>query len=146
MTNLKLDQQLCFAVYSAAHAFTRFYKPLLGALGLTYPQYLVLLVLWERDGQSVSAIGEKLLLDSGTLTPLLKRMEAMGLVTRKRADHDERRVLVHLLPPAMAMKSVAEGFPQQMVAASSCSGEEIDILRRTLVGLREQLDATTAAA
>lgn len=145
MTNLKLDQQLCFAVYSAAHAFTRFYKPLLGQLGLTYPQYLVLLVLWEQDAQSMSAIGEKLLLDSGTLTPLLKRMEAMGLLTRTRAARDERQVLVNLLPPAKAMKSIAEGFPQQLVTASSCSGEELDILRRTLVGLRDQLDAGAAA-
>ena len=94
--NLSLDQQLCFAVYAAAHAFNRFYKPLLVPLGLTYPQYLVLLVLWEADGQTVSGIGERLMLDSGTLTPLLKRLEAAGFVTRARSAHDERQVLVRL--------------------------------------------------
>src|SRR3954469_13404290 len=93
---LLLGNQVCFAVYSTAHAFNRFYKPLLERLGLTYPQYLVMLVLWERDGVAVKDIGERLFLDSGTLTPLLKRMELMGLVKRTRSSEDERQVLVAL--------------------------------------------------
>jgi DNA-binding MarR family transcriptional regulator len=138
--DLRLDQQLCFAVYSAAHAFTRFYKPLLAELGLTYPQYLVLLVLWEADGLSVSAIGERLLLDSGTLTPLLKRMEGQGLLTRARSRQDERQVLVQLTPKALAMRQVAESFPLKVLSASQCSATELDSLRQTLFGLRGALD------
>src|SRR5712664_4872752 len=88
---LLLGNQLCFAIYSTAHAFNRVYKPLLEKLGLTYPQYLVLLVLWERDGLTVSELGERLSLDSGTLTPLLKRLEANGLIQRQRDSADERR-------------------------------------------------------
>ena len=95
---LRLDNQICFAVYSAAHAFNRVYKPLLDRLGLTYPQYLVMLVLWERDGVPVKDIGERLFLDSGTLTPLLKRLEAAGLVKRTRSTEDERQVLIALTP------------------------------------------------
>src|ERR1700754_1768640 len=93
---LLLGNQLCFAVYSTAHAFHRFYKPLLDRLGLTYPQYLVMLVLWEQDGISVKEIGERLFLDSGTLTPLLKRLEAAGFVKRSRSSEDERQVLIAL--------------------------------------------------
>src|SRR3954463_16375045 len=89
---LQLDNQLCFAVYAAAHAFNATYKPLLEPLGLTYPQYLAMLVLWEEDGVTVSAIGSRLGLDSGTLTPLLKRLEAAGLVSRLRDAADERQV------------------------------------------------------
>ena len=93
---LRLDNQICFAVYSTAHAFNRVYKPLLDKLGLTYPQYLVMLVLWERDGVPVKDIGERLFLDSGTLTPLLKRLEAAELVKRTRSTEDERQVLIAL--------------------------------------------------
>lgn len=139
--DLRLEQQLCFAVYSAAHAFNRFYKPLLAELGVTYPQYLVLLVLWEREGLSVSEIGAQLLLDSGTLTPMLKRMEAMGLVVRQRDSADERLVRVALTSTARAMKQTAEGFPLQILEASDCTAEEFDILRRTLSGLRDSLDS-----
>src|SRR5215212_1497516 len=95
---LRLDNQLCFAVYSAAHAFNRVYKPLLDRLGLTYPQYLVMLVLWERDGVPVKDIGERLFLDSCPLTPLLKRLETAGLVSRTRSTEDERQVLIDLTP------------------------------------------------
>ena len=91
-----LDQQLCFALYSASLAMTKVYKPLLDQLGLTYPQYLVLLALWEQDGQTVSGLGERLYLDSGTLTPLLKRMESAGWIERQRDATDERLVLIHL--------------------------------------------------
>ncbi|MGB6101852.1 MAG: MarR family transcriptional regulator, partial [Comamonas sp.] len=93
---LRLDRQLCFALYSASLAMTRLYKPLLDAIGLTYPQYLAMLVLWERDGLTVSELGERLSLDSGTLTPLLKRMEVAGLLQRERDAQDERCVRVVL--------------------------------------------------
>jgi DNA-binding MarR family transcriptional regulator len=101
---LQLGNQLCFAVYSTAHAFNRVYKPLLDRLGLTYPQYLVMLVLWERDGLSVKEIGERLYLDSGTLTPLLKRMEAAHLLKRTRSAADERQVLVALTAQGAALR------------------------------------------
>src|SRR5215469_12317279 len=101
---LKLDNQICFAVYSAAHAFNRVYKPLLDRLGLTYPQYLVMLALWERDGVPLKDIGERLFLDSGTLTPLLKRLEQAGLVRRTRSAEDERQVLIALTTQGQALK------------------------------------------
>lgn len=145
MKDLRLDQQLCFAVYSASHAFTRFYKPLLAQLGVTYPQYLALLTLWEEDGLSVTAIGDRLLLDSGTLTPVLKRLEALGLVTRTRSTVDERQVLVSLTERGQAMRKVAEGFPSLILDASECSGQELDTLRRALIGLRASLDRATVA-
>lgn len=143
--DLRLDQQLCFAVYSAAHAFNRFYKPLLARLGVTYPQYLVLLTLWETDGISVSAIGDRLLLDSGTLTPVLKRLEASGLVSRTRAKADERQVLVSLTEKGHALKKVAEGFPAQILDASACSAGELGALTKMLFGLRKSLDEAAAA-
>src|SRR5689334_24984473 len=95
---LLLSNQLCFAVYSTAHAFNRFYKPLLERLGLTYPQYLVMMVLWAEDGMAVKEIGERLFLDSGTLTPLLKRMEAAGLISRTRPTEGDRGGGVALAP------------------------------------------------
>ena len=144
MKDLRLDQQLCFAIYSATHAFTRFYKPLLAQLGVTYPQYLALLTLWEEDGLSVTAIGHRLALDSGTLTPMLKRLEALGLVTRTRSATDERQVLVRLTERGQSMRQVAEGFPTQILDASECSGDEIDALRRALLGLRQNLDKAAA--
>src|SRR5437870_5966914 len=122
---LRLDNQLCFAVYSTAHAFNRFYKPLLDRLGLTYPQYLVMLVLWEEDGMSVKAIGERLFLDSGTLTPLLKRLEAAGLVKRTRSSEDERQVIVALTAQGEALKEKARSLPLSILAASECSVAEL---------------------
>ena len=104
---LQLSNQLCFAVYSTAHAFNRVYKPLLDRLGLTYPQYLVMLVLWERDGVPVKEIGERLFLDSGTLTPLLKRLEAAHLVKRTRSAADERQVLISLTSQGQSMRERA---------------------------------------
>lgn len=144
MKDLRLEQQLCFAVYSASHAFTRFYKPLLAQLGVTYPQYLALLTLWEEDGLSVTAIGDRLLLDSGTLTPVLKRLEGLGLVTRTRSTADERQVLVRLTGKGQEMRQVAEGFPTQILDASECSGDELDAMRRALMELRKNLDKATA--
>ncbi len=144
MKDLRLDRQLCFAVYSASHAFTRFYKPLLAELGVTYPQYLALLTLWEEDSLSVTAIGDRLLLDSGTLTPVLKRLEALGLVSRTRSTTDERQVIVRLTEQGAAMRHVAEGFPTRILDASECSEEELDSLRQALLGLRKNLNHSTA--
>jgi len=140
----RLDRQLCFAVYSTAHAFNRFYRPLLEALGITYPQYLALMALWEEDGLSVSEIGTRLWLDSGTLTPLLKRLEGLGLVTRRRAEADERQVIVALTDKGRALEAEAAQFPAKILEASNCSAAELDHLRRLLFGLREQLDAPKA--
>jgi MarR family transcriptional regulator, organic hydroperoxide resistance regulator len=138
---LLLGNQLCFAVYSTAHAFNRFYKPLLDRLGLTYPQYLAMLVLWEQDGVSVKEIGERLYLDSGTLTPLLKRLEAAGLVKRTRSTEDERQVLVALTPQGQALKEKARGVPQSILEASECSVAELVALKSEIVTLRDRLNA-----
>src|SRR5215470_11559089 len=111
---LRLDNQICFAVYSAAHAFNRVYKPLLDRLGLTYPQYLVMLVLWEHDDVPVKDIGERLFLDSGTLTPLLKRLEKAELIKRTRSREDERQVLIALTPQGHALQDKAKAVPQSI--------------------------------
>ena len=138
---LMLGNQLCFAVYSTAHAFNRVYKPLLDRLGLTYPQYLVMLALWERDGVPVKDIGERLFLDSGTLTPLLKRLEAAHLIKRTRSREDERQVLVALTTQGQALKEKARGVPPAILAASGCSIGELTALKKNLVALRDQLNA-----
>ena len=138
---LLLGNQICFAVYSTAHAFNRFYKPLLERLGLTYPQYLVMLVLWEHDGLAVKDIGERLFLDSGTLTPLLKRMEGMGLVKRTRSTADERQVLVALTAQGHALREKARTLPQSILAASQCSVSEIVAMKDEIVKLRDKLNA-----
>src|SRR5438105_13051159 len=138
---LLLGNQLCFAVYSTAHAFNRFYKPLLDRLGLTYPQYLVMMVLWERDGVPVKDIGEKLFLDSGTLTPLLKRMEAAHLIKRTRSTEDERQVLIALTPQGHALKDGARAVPQSILAASDCSVSELVAMKDEIVALRDRLNA-----
>src|ERR1700750_3397047 len=114
---MMLDNQLCFAVYSTAHAFNRVYKPLLDRLGLTYPQYLVMLVLWECDGVPLKDIGERLFLDSGTLTPLLKRLEAAQLVRRTRSKEDERQVLIALTAQGQALKEKARAVPMSILEA-----------------------------
>ncbi|MET4200890.1 DNA-binding MarR family transcriptional regulator [Bradyrhizobium japonicum] len=137
----RLDNQICFAVYSAAHAFNRVYKPLLDRLGLTYPQYLVMLVLWERDDVPVKDIGEKLFLDSGTLTPLLKRLEAAHLVKRTRSREDERQVLIALTPQGHALKEKARAVPQSILAASDCSVSELVAMKDEIVALRDRLNA-----
>ena len=137
---LRLDQQLCFALYSTSLAMTKIYKPILGELGLTYPQYLVMLVLWETDKLTVSALGERLTLDSGTLTPLLKRLEVAGLVTRARDEEDERRVLVSLTDAGRRLRASAEGIPEKMLCATQCSIEEIQTLTARLHEMRTTLD------
>jgi DNA-binding MarR family transcriptional regulator len=138
---LRLDNQICFAVYSASHAFNRVYKPLLDRLGLTYPQYLVMLVLWERDDVPVKEIGEKLFLDSGTLTPLLKRLEAARLVRRTRSSEDERQVLIALTSQGQALKEKARAVPQSILAASDCSVSELVTMKDEIVALRDRLNA-----
>ena len=138
---LLLGNQICFAVYSTAHAFNRFYKPLLDKLGLTYPQYLVMMVLWERDGVPVRDIGEKLFLDSGTLTPLLKRLEAAELVKRTRSTEDERQVLVALTAQGRELKEKARTLPQSILAAAQCSLSEVSAMRDEIVKLRDRLNA-----
>ncbi|NDY89587.1 MarR family winged helix-turn-helix transcriptional regulator [Ideonella livida] len=136
---LALDQQLCFALYSASLAMTKLYKPLLEPLGLTYPQYLVMLALWEQDGLGVNQLGERLFLDSGTLTPLLKRLETQGLLQRQRDATDERRLRVTLTLPGQALKAQAEAVPRAVACATACELHEIAALTQSLQGLRQRL-------
>jgi DNA-binding MarR family transcriptional regulator len=136
---LLLENQLCFALYSTSLAMTKLYKPLLAVLGLTYPQYLVMLVLWEQDDVSVSSLGERLFLDSGTLTPLLKRMEAAGLLVRTRAKDDERRVQIALTPAGHQLKGQAGSVPGCVVSATHCPVSELMTLTRQVQALRSQL-------
>ncbi|MEP6837799.1 MAG: MarR family transcriptional regulator [Bradyrhizobium sp.] len=138
---LQLDNQICFAIYSTAHAFNRVYKPLLDRLGLTYPQYLVMLVLWERDGVPLKDIGERLFLDSGTLTPLLKRLEAAELLKRTRSTKDERQVLIALTAKGQALKEKARAVPEGILASSACSLGELSAIRNDVVALRDRLNA-----
>jgi len=138
---LLLGNQICFAIYSTAHAFNRVYKPLLDRLGLTYPQYLVMLVLWEGDGLTVGDIGERLQLDSGTLTPLLKRLEAAELVKRTRSSEDERQVLIALTSRGLALREKARTVPHAILAASACSVSELSAMKNQLLGLRDRLNA-----
>ena len=140
--SLHLDQMLCFAVYAASHAFTRFYKPRLDALALTYPQYLVFLVLWEKDDITVKTLGERLFLDSGTITPLLKRLEARGLVLRQRDTVDERQVRIVLTDAGRALREQALAVPLAVSTALGSDAEAAAELREGLHRLREQLDAS----
>ena len=135
---LHLDQQLCFPLYAAGNLLTRLYRPLLQPLGLTYPQYLVMLVLWEQQPCSVNALGARLLLDSGTLTPLLKRMEAAGLVTRQRDAADERRVLVGLTTAGLALREAAQAVPQTLACRVLGNAADPEGLQH-LAHLRDQL-------
>lgn len=151
---LCLDEQLCFAVYTASRALTRAYGPLLEPLGITYPQYLTLLVLWEDDGLSVKRLGERLALDSGTLTPLLKRLEQQGYVTRKRSTEDERVVNVFLTSEGKTLRTKAKKVPLAMVcragfgvddakdvAKAKKLREELHALSRRLGAFAEDTDA-----
>ena len=132
----QLDHQLCFALYSSSLVMTKLYKPVLSALGLTYPQYLVLLVLWESDAISVSDLGTRLFLDSGTLTPLLKRMQAAGWLTRLRAVDDERCVIVSLTSAGRALRRKAQHVPNELACAAGCALDELADLTRRLQALR----------
>ncbi|QHI98612.1 MarR family transcriptional regulator [Xylophilus rhododendri] len=143
---LRLDGQVCFALYSASLAMTKVYQPLLVELGLTYPQYLVMLILWEDEGITVSSIGERLFLDSGTLTPLLKRMQAAGLVTRTRDSTDERRVLIGLTDAGRALRQQALAIPPCILESTGCSIPELGELVARLNALRGQLAAAVPGA
>ena len=136
---LRLDNQVCFALYSASLAMTKLYKPLLDQIGLTYPQYLVMLVLWEQDGVTVSELGERLFLDSGTLTPLLKRLEAQGQIARLRDVQDERRVRITLTAEGRALRDQAEAIPQCVLQSTQCSIAELTALTTELKQLRARL-------
>jgi len=136
---LELDQQLCFALYAAGLAMNKVYRKLLSQLGLTYPQYLVMLVLWERDRLTVSEIGERLYLDSATLTPLLKRLESAGLVLRLRSVEDERMVVVSLTEQGHALKKQAGSIPGAVFCATGCEIDDLVALKGQLTQLRERL-------
>ena len=137
-----LDDFLCFTIYSTSHAFNRVYKPLLDALGLTYPQYLVLVALWAEDGQTVGGLGEKLFLESNTLTPLLKRLEALGHVTRHRDPADERQVRVRLTEQGQTLQKRACNVPHSILEASGLSRESLRRLQGEIAALRERLRAS----
>jgi len=137
--NLTLDVQLCFALYSTMIGLNKVYRTLLKPLGLTYPQYLVMLVLWENDAQTVSAIGERLFLDSATLTPMLKRLEAAGLVERHRSEEDERQVIISLTNAGWQLQERAKDVPNCVGAAAECAPEEMEALRTQLNDLRGRL-------
>ena len=137
---LLLDHQLCFSLYAASLAMTRRYQPLLTKLGLTYPQYIALLALWEHDDVTVSALGDRLALDSGTLTPLLKRMETSGWVTRERDAADERRVRVRLTPAGRALRERAQHIPTSLLAGSGVTATQVRQLTAELQALRQRLE------
>lgn len=141
---LALDQQLCFAVYSAAHALNRAYKPLLDPYGLTYPQYIALMTLWEEDGRTVKALGAKLGLDSGTLSPLLKRLEAAGYILRARDKADERQVIITLTGKGRAMKNNAVAIRTEIGKATGCSRDALQALTTSLHALSDGLEADHA--
>ena len=136
---LSLDNFLCFALYSTGHAFNQFYRPLLDALGLTYPQYLVMVVLWTGNDQTVKALGAKLSLDSSTLTPLLKRLEAAGYLTRARDPDDERQVRVRLTATGRALKSRARSIPPCVGDALGISKEQLKTLQADILSIRDRL-------
>ena len=130
---------MCFAIYSTNLAYSRVYKPVLDALGLTYPQYLAIIALWEQDQQTVKALSEKLFLEPSTVTPMLKRLEAMGYVRRERDKEDERNVRISLTDAGRALREKGLGFGKQTVAASGLSPEEFPQLQKAIVRLRDNL-------
>ncbi|GIG62030.1 MarR family transcriptional regulator [Longispora fulva] len=136
---LELRNQLCFALYSASRAMTAVYRPMLDELGVTYPQYLVMLVLWERDGLTVKELGSELHLDSGTLSPLLKRLEAAGLLTRSRSADDERSVTVSLTATGLALRARAADIPGRLLCETGLTGAEVTELRDTLTRLTDTI-------
>src|SRR5262249_1113221 len=138
----RLDSMLCFTVHSTAHAFNRAYKPLLDALDLTYPQYLAMFALWEKDNLTVKELGERLHLDSGTLTPLLKRLEAMGLVRRARDPDDERSVRISLTPAGIEMQCKERTVHEGLMGACGHSAEELKAITAQRVRLRHLLEPT----
>jgi MarR family transcriptional regulator, organic hydroperoxide resistance regulator len=142
----RLDNQLCFAIYAAAHTFAQAYKPFLEPQGLTYPQYLVLLELWERDEQTVKQLGEPLFLDSGTLTPMLKRMEAAGWITRRRDAVDERAVRISLTEKGCVFRDKAREIPAAMMCASGLDMAGLGALRNKIKRVANELRGNSAKA
>jgi MarR family transcriptional regulator, organic hydroperoxide resistance regulator len=140
-TSVPLDLEifLCFAIYSTSHAFNRVYKPLLEKLGLTYPQYIAMVLLWERDGQTVGELGQKLLLESNTLTPLLKRLEALGNVRRQRDPVDERQVRVHLTEAGRKLRQQASHIPRCILDATTLDRSQATQLLKQISALRKTL-------
>ena len=143
LRELSLDEQLCFALYTASRAMTSCYRPMLDAVGLTYPQYLVMLVLWERGDTAVTGIGHALQLETGTLSPLLKRLEATGFVTRTRQADDERSVIVTLTPAGRALEQQAAAVHRRAVAATGLAGTELAGRREALAVLTSRLRTAT---
>ena len=139
VASIGIDQLLCYSVYAAGHAFNRVYKPLLDPLGLTYPKYLVMVVLWERDDRTVGELGERLGLESNTLTPLLKRMEADGLLRRDRDPQDERQVRVRLTPKGERLRAEAANVPACVLRASGKSIADVERLRDEIAALTRTL-------
>ncbi|MEP9354346.1 MarR family transcriptional regulator [Xanthobacter sp. KR7-65] len=139
-----IDDKLCFALYAASHAFTRVYKPLLDAVGLTYPQYLVMVTLWEEDDRTVGNIGDKLGLESSTLTPLLKRLEAMGHVSRSRDPDDERVVRIRLTDKGRALRRETRTIPGCILAATGLDIAGVVRLQREITALRKALEQAAA--
>ncbi len=142
---LNLDRQLCFALYSSSLAMTKAYRPLLAELGITYPQYLVMLALWQQSPQGVGELGERLSLDSGTLTPLAKRLEALGLISRHRSRHDQRNVEISLTAAGKRLRARAEPIPLCIMQLSGCQLPQLESLTRALKTLRDQLLANGEA-
>ncbi|GAB3803955.1 MarR family transcriptional regulator [Spirosoma humi] len=142
MNMLLLDSQLCFPLYALSRQVTAQYRPLLEKLDLTYPQYLVLLLLWESDNRTVGELGERLLLDSGTLTPLLKRMEQKGLLTRQRNPTDERQVAIQLTESGRDMQQQAMDIPTQLVQSLNLDKQQVIDLRNQLQTILHQLTKT----
>ena len=141
--DLDVSNFLCFAVYSANSAIDRAYKPILERLGLSYPQYLAMVTLWKKDGQTVGEIGEQLMLETGTLTPLLKRLEAAGLVKRTRDTQDERVVRIGLTEEGRSLKAKAKTVPNEIAAIMQASNVSIEDLRAALVVLRDGIKEQT---
>ena len=144
-TSIKLEDQLCFALYTTSNALTRFYRPHLGRLGLTYPQYLVMLALWDEDDLAVKDLGARLGLDSGTMTPLLKRLESAGLVRRARDARDERRVVISLSEVGRDLAARAAHLPTLIATSTGLSAAEVGALIKQLEGVRRSLQATDLA-
>jgi DNA-binding MarR family transcriptional regulator len=142
--SVALDDQLCFALYAASRAVTARYRPMLEELGLTYPQYLVMMLLWEQDNQTVGQLGARLALDSGTLSPLLKRLTTAGLVTRHRRVEDERSVSIALTPAGRALRERSVRISEEMIAAIGFDASEFDDLKQRLRLLTERVTSTPA--
>lgn len=136
---LALSEFLCFSIYSAGHAFNQFYRPLLDRIGLTYPQYLVMVALWSKDGQTVKELGQALFLESNTLTPMLKRLEGLGYIDRKRNPKDERQVCVGLTEEGKALRAQAASIPECVLEAAGVSRRDLRRIQVDIAAIRDRL-------